>query len=163
MIKLASHGFADIAVPADDVWEVVADFGAIERWWPTGLLSKIEIEGTGIGMVRALHTSIGMVLRERLDALYPDEHRIEISVFGDLPVGITAYTAAGTVVARDPGTCRFDWIGHYAVPHKSAERPAREFVERTYTTMFRGIRDYVSKNASGNAPKQTRFRGAPNP
>ena len=81
MIKLASHKFADIQAPADEVWEIVADFGEIERWWPAGLVSKIEIEGSGIGMVRALHTMIGIVLCERLDALYPDEHRIEISIF----------------------------------------------------------------------------------
>ncbi|MGE4609719.1 MAG: SRPBCC family protein, partial [Myxococcota bacterium] len=147
MIKLVSHKFADIPAPADDVWEVVADFGSIEQCWPAGLLSRIEIEGAGIGMVRALHTMIGIVLRERLDALYPDEHRIELSIFGDLPVGITAYTAAGAVIAKGTNACRIDWIGRYQVPNKSAERAAREFVEGAYMTMFRGIRDYVSKNA----------------
>jgi hypothetical protein len=150
MIKLASHKFADIQAPADEVWKIVADFGEIERWWPAGLVSKIEIEGSGIGMVRSLHTMIGIVLRERLDALYPDEHRIELSIFGDLPVGITAYKAAGTVVARSANACRLDWIGRYQVPHRRAEQPAREFVESSYTTMFRGIRDYVTRNVTRN-------------
>ena len=150
MIKLSSHQFADIPAPVEDVWEVVADFGGIERWWPVGLVSKIEIEGAGIGMIRSLHTTIGIVLRERLDALYPDEHRIEMSIFGDLPVGITAYTAAGAVIARGTSACRIDWTGRYEVPGKGAERAAREFVEGAYTAMFRGIRDHVAKNAPRN-------------
>jgi len=146
MIRLTSHLFANLSVPANEVWEVVADFGSMRQWWPAGLLSRIEIEGAGIGMVRALHTTIGTVVRERLEALDPDEHRIELSIHGDLPVGIGNYTATGFVTATGPDTCRLDWTGRYEVPNRSAERAAREFVEGTYSTMFRGIREFVTKH-----------------
>ena len=126
MIKLASHKFANISAPADDVWEVIADFGAIERWWPAGLLSNVEIEGAGIGMVRALHTTIGIVLRERLDALYPDEHRIELSISGDLPVGITDYTAAGAIMPWDMAVGRMG----PCIPTRVCSQVAADFDRR---------------------------------
>ena len=145
MIDVVSHKTTDISAPADAVWEVIADFGSLGEWWPAGLLEKVDVEGAGIGMVRALHTVIGIVLRERLDAIYPDEHRLELSITGDLPVGMAEYNATGRVIAKGPDCCSIDWTGRYKVPSKQAVEGARSFIEGAYAMMFKGIRDHIAK------------------
>ena len=142
---------ARYAVAGDGTFRVqeviLADFGSLGEWWPAGLLEKVEIEGAGIGMVRTLHTTIGVVLRERLDALYPDEHRLEPPLTGDLPVGMTEYHATGSVVAKGKDMCVIEWTGYYSVPSREAEEGARTFIEGSYRMMFKGIRDHVTKTA----------------
>jgi hypothetical protein len=145
MLELVTHRTANIHAPAHVVWELIADFGSLGEWWPTGLLERVETQGVGVGMVRSLHTVIGIVLHERLEALYPDELRLELAITGDLPVGMTDYHAVGQVTATDVGTCTIDWTGHYKVPQREAESGARDFVEGAYALMFKGIKDHVAQ------------------
>lgn len=155
MIDLVTRRSAEIPAPASDVWELLADFAGLADWWPSGVLERVDVEGAGIGMVRAIHTHIGIVLSERLDALDDDELRIETSMTGDLPVGMCEYTATGQVVARGVDACRVEWRGCYRAPDRTAGEAASEFVEGVYAMMFKGLRErFTARRGHGASPAE---------
>jgi carbon monoxide dehydrogenase subunit G len=144
MIDLRSHKTMDIDAAADQVWELVADFGNLIKFWPPGGLEKIEVEGEGVGMVRHIHTIIGIVLSERLEMIDHEKRHLELTITGDLPADMQNYRAHGEVHETGPDSCRIEWTGTYQIPDPDAEAGARAFIEGAYTAMFTGIRDYLT-------------------
>jgi hypothetical protein len=144
MIEVESRLAEELPVAADRIWALVADFGGLADWWPPGLLDRVEVEGDGVGMVRHIHTVVGIVLSEQLDALDHRARRLELSITGDLPAGMSDYHAVGQVHEVSPSSCRIEWAGRYRVPAAEVETGARAFIEGAYATMFRGLREHVT-------------------
>jgi len=147
MIELTSRREETFPVPADELWKVVADFGAIGEWWPAGMLDRVEVDGRGVGMVRSIHTVIGIVLHEKLESIDHDARCLTLSIVGDLPVGMQDYRARGSVSGGADGGCTLTWEGHYRVPDPASETAARRFIEGAYGAMFGGLRDRVTRGA----------------
>jgi hypothetical protein len=145
MIDLTSRREEEFPVPAQKLWETVADFGAIDAWWPEGMLEKIEVEGEGVGMVRSIYTTVGIVLHEKLESIDHEARVLELSIVGDLPAGMQEYYATGSVRAGKDGSCVLTWEGRYKVSDASAEQGARGFIEGAYGAMFGGLREFVTK------------------
>ena len=101
-----------LEAPADAVWSLLADFGAIQRWWPTdgsAPIERVTLEGEGVGMIRHIHNrGAAHAVSERLDFLDPSSRTIVLSIVGQRPAGITAYVAEGHVTELDAG----------AMPHR---------------------------------------------
>jgi carbon monoxide dehydrogenase subunit G len=151
MVDVEAQRSEEIEAPAQAVWELLADFGGIAEWWPGGL-EKVENEGDGVGMVRTIHM-FGLVLREKLEALDPDERAIELSIDGPAPAGITGYRARGRVVELAPGRCRLEWRGRCRVPGEGDAEAARMFLETGYAAMFQGLAEHAghSPRSAGGA------------
>lgn len=147
MVDVESSLAEEMPFPADRIWGLVADFGGLADWWPQGLLDRVEVDGDGVGMVRHIHTLVGIVLSEQLDALDNQARRLELSITGDLPAAMSDYHASGHVVELSPGRCRIEWTGRYRVPSADAEAGARAFIEGAYAIMFRGLREHASQDA----------------
>lgn len=145
MIELTSRKEEEYPVPAQKLWDLVADFGGVEDWWPAGMLTKVEIEGEGVGMVRSIHTIVGIVLHEKLESIDHEKRVLTLSIVGDLPAGMQEYNATGSVAEAGDGTCVLTWEGHYQVPGADDETGARLFIEGAYGAMFAGLRDHVTK------------------
>jgi mxaD protein len=77
-------GFAkseiEIAKPADEVWEVVGDFGGIANWFPG--IESCQIDGDD-----RILSMLGMSITERLESRDPDERKIVYAIVGGVPVG----------------------------------------------------------------------------
>lgn len=145
MIELTSRRQESFPVPAAKLWAVVADFGAIGDWWPPGMLDRVEVEGDGVGMVRSIHTRVGIVLHEQLRAIDHASRRLSLAIVGDLPAGMEGYHATGSVADAGEESCTLTWEGRYRVPDTAAETSARNFIEGAYASMFSGLRDHVTK------------------
>lgn len=148
MLELRSHKEREIDAPADRVWSLIADFGAIGDWWPPGLITKVENVGEGVGMVRHIHTVIGIVLQEKLESIDDEERCLELTIVGDLPAGMSDYQARGKLHDLGPDRCRVEWTGTYKVPGPEAEKAARGFIEGAYEAMFQGLADASEQPAS---------------
>jgi carbon monoxide dehydrogenase subunit G len=59
--------------PIDEVWAITSSFGAAGAWIPG--VSRVTLTGYGIGAVRFVSTSFGIV-EETLISIDPDQHRI---------------------------------------------------------------------------------------
>jgi hypothetical protein len=147
MIELTSRREEEFPVAAQRLWEVVADFGSLADWWPAGTLEKVDLEGEGVGMVRSIHTLVGITLHEKLDSIDDATRTLELSIVGDLPVGMQEYRATGSVREGESGGCVLVWEGRYKIPSADAEAGARGFIEGAYGAMFTGLRDFTTKEA----------------
>ncbi|WP_420996693.1 SRPBCC family protein [Cupriavidus sp. 30B13] len=97
-----------IAAPADRVWPVIRDFGALPVWFPF-VESCVLSDGAAAGQVGVVRTNTvtgGNVIRERLLELSDRDRRIVYAVVGgDVPV--IDYTATLTVHPVTGDNCSF--------------------------------------------------------
>jgi hypothetical protein len=127
---------------AATVWALLADFGAIERWWPTEgplLIERVEIEGEGIGMVRHI-TNRGVVgaVSERLDRLDSAQRLLQLSILGPPPTRTAWYQATGRLVELEDGGCRLDYESEFTAP-RGRENQVRDGILAAYRAMFKGL------------------------
>lgn len=139
--------------PAETVWEILEDFGNIERWWPANStifpLDRVELEGSGIGMIRKFYVGgSNKPTCERLDYLDPVQRVLKLSIIGDAPAGLTWYQAAGHVVSLSAHRCRFTYCGEYTT---AAENPedTRRFLQAAYQFLGSGIEQALAKTRFG--------------
>lgn len=133
---------ADLAAPADSIWQLLADFGNIQRWWPDDGAVRIEdvqLESQGIGMIRHIQNrGARHRVSERLDFIDPATRTLVLSIIGTRPSGITAYIAEGHIVEIEAARCRMDYrVLVTTTPGR--EDQMRDALEKTYEMMFAGL------------------------
>lgn len=140
MPELTSN--AVLNASAEAVWTTLADFGAIQSWWPTDIpmpIERVTIEGQGIGMIRhILNRGAGQPVSERLDLLDPVSRTLVLSIVGERPLGLTAYIAEGRVAELDHGRCRVDYRALFTTAPGREEAVKRGLL-KTWCVMFRGL------------------------
>lgn len=141
---------AELAAPAEAVWRLLADFGAIEAWWPTDIPSPIEsvrLEGHEVGMIRHIfNRGSTQPVSERLELLDPASRVLVLSIIGDRPIGITAYVAEGRVVEIDADRCRIDYRAVFTT-EPGREEAVRKRLLKTWGLMFRGLEARAASDA----------------
>jgi hypothetical protein len=113
-------------------------------WMPEGLISSLESEGTGLGAVRHITTSKGVMVSERLDSADERRGRLELSIVEPVPWDMLSYHAIGQLDAIEPGRCRLSWEGCFEFPQAgpAADRLAQGLGE-SYRAMYAGIRQQL--------------------
>jgi carbon monoxide dehydrogenase subunit G len=97
------HKEFEVPAPADVVWAVLRDFGAVDRLAP-GFVTRCALEEGGA--VRHVRFGNGMEVRERLVTLDDAARRIVYSATGGRA---THHNAAAQVLEAGPGRSRFLW------------------------------------------------------
>ena len=102
---------AVIEANADQVWQVLRQFGGIAEWHPAITQSRIE-DGkpdSCVGAIRRLDLADGGVLRERLLTL--DDHQMALSyAFEESPLPLDNYQAQVKVTKTDEAQqCVVEW------------------------------------------------------
>lgn len=67
----------EIVAPIEKVWDIVADFGKVDRWIPE---VKCSIEGRGIGALRTILYPDGRSVCERLERFEPEKMLVAYSM-----------------------------------------------------------------------------------
>jgi hypothetical protein len=117
-----------IGLPAGEVWEAVADVGAVHRRLLPGRVADARVDGD----VRTLTMPGGAVIRELIVAVDHEERRMAYSVVEGQRMPITYHHAAFQVFAEGVD-CRLVWTTD-VLPHAMA--PAvRARVERGIVEM----------------------------
>lgn len=135
---------------ADTLWEILADFADIQRWWPTDdpaiQIEKVELEGEGIGLTRHIYNAgFPHAISERLDYLDPTNKVYKLSMVNLIPAGITEYQATGTITPTAKG-CRLEYLSRFKA-EEQAVAGAREFLQGAYQLMFRGLEQTLEREA----------------
>lgn len=141
MLHICVHH--DFDAPAALMWELLADFANIERWWPTDeeavQIERVELEGEGIGLIRHIYNrGFPAPVSERLDAQDPANLSYQLSIVGERPAGLTSYQATGRIEALAEDRCRLHYRGEFTTaPGRSQE--AEAFLRAAYALMFKGL------------------------
>jgi carbon monoxide dehydrogenase subunit G len=93
----------EVAAPAERVWAVLREFGAVDRL-AAGFVTACTLEEEG--QVRLVTFFNGMQVRERLVARDDARMRLAYSAFGGRA---THHNASAQVVAEGSDRCRFVW------------------------------------------------------
>ncbi len=123
-----------VAASADDVWNILSDFGGIKVGGP---IESFEIEGEGVGAVRTIGMGGGQVI-ERLDIFDPDTRTFAYCILNeDCPLPVSGYSAK-VVISEDEQGCTVDWTGEFEA--KGDEEAASKIVRGIYTGGIAGAR-----------------------
>ncbi|MFC3608822.1 SRPBCC family protein [Stutzerimonas tarimensis] len=145
MLQITVHH--DFEAPATAIWELLADFADIQRWWPTDEASvqidRVELEGEGIGLTRHIYNKgFPAPVSERLDAQDPASLSYQLSIVGERPAGLTGYQATGRIEPMGDDSCRLHYRGEFTVQPGRAQE-AEAFLRGAYALMFKGLEQTV--------------------
>ena len=132
MIAPLAHVEADVAVSADALWAVLTDFAHPQRL--AASITECTVEGAGVGAVRCVFSSRGLVIYERLIGCDAAERRFVYEVLdrGDMPfAGVTAYRARVLLTPLAADRTRVSWMAEGAVDGPRGEVTA--FLRELYT------------------------------
>ncbi|MFV0257420.1 MAG: SRPBCC family protein [Acidimicrobiales bacterium] len=110
-------------VGADRLWALVSDFGGIADILDG--VASCSLDGEGVGAIRSIPAGGGTV-RERLDELDPDAHRLTYSIV-DGPMPFVDYSATMAITEDGKDACTLTWTGSFqpdGIPADKAERLA---------------------------------------
>ncbi len=113
----------EVDFDGEKVWAVIADFGDVS--WVPGV-QKVELEGSGVGMVRHLTVPVFPQLHERLDAIDHEKMTLDYSIPAVPFLHVVDYTARAQVVPLESGRCRLIWSGKARAEDASDEQASAE-------------------------------------
>lgn len=124
-----------VEASADAVWDLLRDFGGVQRFSPA--IEKCTVEGEGIGAVRTLTMPGGLSIQERLEAFDDTGRRLQYAITSG-PLPMENYLA--TIEVREDGdACAIDWSSTFDAKGVSDEQ-AVGMVEGIYTGGIQGIK-----------------------
>jgi len=125
-----------IAASPDRVWELVRDFGGLQRW--AAGIESVSVAGEGVGAVRTVTMPGGLALQERLEACDDRAHTLSYAIVGDHPLPFDGYVAT-IRLAPDGDGCRIDWSSRFT-PRPGADGQAAGLVEAIYRGGIAGLK-----------------------
>jgi hypothetical protein len=129
-VALSTH----LPMSADDVWNLVGQFNALQDWHPAIESSDLE-DG---GKVRRLSLVGGGEIVERLERLDDHEHSYRYAIESS-PLPVANYVAEIHVIEDEKGGCTVEWSSDFVasgVPEADATRVIRDI----YSAGFDNLR-----------------------
>ena len=93
-----------VAAPLEVVWDLVSDFGGVDRW-SVGPLT-CTVDGAGVGAIRTAQRG-DRTVRERLEHWDATEHSLSYSFVDDLPLPVEHLVA--TIAVRGGHVSEITW------------------------------------------------------
>ena len=143
MSQLTIRTFHVFDASAAKVWDLLADFGAIQKWWPTEgpvVIERVELEGQGLGMVRHIfNRGSAHCVSERLERLDSNERLLQLSILGRDAGRAPWYRATARLLELEDGDrCRLDYESEFSAP-RGRENQTRDGILSAYRAMFSGL------------------------
>lgn len=131
----------EIRASAQAVWDLVKDFGGLQRWMDA--INSCEVEGEGVGAVRTLGLQ-GASLRERLEAYDEATRTFSYSIL-DGPLPVQNYVATLKVMDRGADHCGIEWASQYE-PAGAPDEQVRGIIQGVYTGGIAAIKKRLEKD-----------------
>jgi hypothetical protein len=125
-----------IGASADRVWDLVRDFGGIQRF--ASAIESVSVQGEGVGAVRTLTMPGGVTLHERLEGLDDASRTLRYAIVGTHPLPFDDYLAT-IRLSEDGDGCQIEWSSHFE-PRAGAESQASGLVEGIYRGSIAGLK-----------------------
>ncbi|MFW6157370.1 MAG: SRPBCC family protein [Balneolaceae bacterium] len=129
-----------INAPAQAVWEIVRDFGALHTY--VEAVENCTLEKRGTETVRILTLADGAEVSERLEAL-DDEHRqLSYSII-ESPLPVDNYLSVMEVKPKYNNASEFVWSSRFEVAEEAAEE-IKNNLQGLYAMAVSGLRNKFS-------------------
>jgi hypothetical protein len=125
-----------IGASADRVWDLVRDFGGIQRY--ASGIESVSVQGEGVGAVRTLTMPGGVSLQERLEGLDDASRTLRYAIVGTHPLPFEGYLAT-VRLSEDGDGCQIEWSSQFE-PRAGAEGQAPGIVEGIYRAGIAGLK-----------------------
>ncbi len=133
---MASVKISDrISASADRVWELVGDFGGIERF--SKGFKSVTCKGTGVGAVRTITLPNDAQLQERCELLDAKRRTLDYSIVAG-PIPVANYLARIQLFEDGDGT-RVEWSSTFD-PNGIPEAQAVGMIEGVYKSGIAGLK-----------------------
>lgn len=127
----------EIEAPAAEVWALIEDFGAIDRFSP--MVVSCRTEGPpGVGQRRVLSLDNGTLTISRLEAIDPVRRTLTYRIL-ETKLPLQDYTSTMLVHERGPGRCEVVWTSHFR-PQNATLAEARAFLDEGLRGSLRDLR-----------------------
>ena len=139
------HVVEEIDAPIEQVWDLLADLGGIERLLPEGGIAgfpdteSVSMQGQGQGAIRSVQLAGGVTLRERFDVIDVASHTIIYVGLPPNPLPINDYRATIALTALGPARTRVDWSST-GEPNGASLEEIRPMLETLHTALIDGVR-----------------------
>jgi hypothetical protein len=111
-----------IPVAADQVWQILRDFGGMDKW--AYGVDSLSLSGAGPGAVRTIHFKDGARVVERLESLDDSSRHLSYTILeSTLPV--EGYVAAMTVRDLGPAGSEVEWYSTFGARGAPEEEVSR--------------------------------------
>lgn len=124
-----------IKAPAGRVWEIVREFGGLERF--IAAVNTTKLEGSGIGMKRTMVMADGNTIVERLEALDEEKRSLRYSVL-ETKAPIADYIADMIIRDAEGGGCEIEWVSEFSSPEDQRAKTER-MVSGLHQMTIRGL------------------------
>jgi NADPH:quinone reductase-like Zn-dependent oxidoreductase len=146
-----------IEAPAEDVWRLLRDFNAHDRWHPA--IASSNIEGGGppdaVGAVRDFRLSDGGRLREQLIKASDRDMCLTYCLL-DAPVPLNDYVAHMRVRPVTAGNaCFLEWWSSFDPPAGEADALTALVRDSVYLAGFRALKDWFGGVPQNVPPPRT--------
>jgi carbon monoxide dehydrogenase subunit G len=125
-----------IGASADRVWDLVRDFGGVQRF--AAGIESVSVQGEGIGAVRTLTMPGGLALQERLEGRDDAARTLQYAIVGSHPLPFDRYLAT-IRLSEDGEGCQIEWSSTFE-PRSGAEAEAAALVEGIYRSGIAGLK-----------------------
>ncbi|MFT6310700.1 MAG: hypothetical protein ACJAQS_001065 [Porticoccus sp.] len=128
------HIIRDLPFSANAVWAVLSNYGDIS--W-TGA-PKVEVEGSGIGMIRKVIMDGMAPIEEVLESMDHAVMTYSYTIPRGLPMPVSNYRADVRVEAVDDTNSRVHWHST-AQPNEGSGSDGQQMLEAAYSHMLDGL------------------------
>jgi carbon monoxide dehydrogenase subunit G len=129
----------EIDASREVVWDLVSDFGGVQRISPE--VESCKLEGEGVGAVRTINTQ-GIVIKERLESLDGKNYTFSYSIV-EGPIPFTDYLAKVELSPAGAGRTKIHWSGSFE-PAGVPEETLKQLVETIYRGLIGGLKKAVA-------------------
>jgi carbon monoxide dehydrogenase subunit G len=134
----------EVSLPAARLWAVIEDFGNIS--WAPGI-ERVEIIGSGIGMIRRLHMpGLPEPIDEQLLSMDAASMKMHYAIPRGLPMPLDDYTARAHLEKLSDTQTRITWEGDF-IPRGISENDAGAIIKDIYNQLIGWIIDRVKSTA----------------
>lgn len=152
-LRVALHSSAEIAAPADQVWELVSDWAGMLRWWlpaeQGGLQGVQLIDCKLIGMPDAVPRTRRMVLSGGATVdetiVYQNDQQRRIHYLKADDQLISGYAATTYVDELEQGGCVVYISSGFDVRTPAERESGAARFEAVYAAMFKGYSEYFAR------------------
>ncbi len=136
-----------IAAPVEDVWPLLGDFTAWEKWTPLVVATTMDagLDQGPVGSVRLVTSSAGSIVRERLVMKDDARHSLTYTFDGPSSLPVSRYVSTVSLFAITTSGATFvHWVADIDVNAGVDEQVVDAAISGFYLTFIDGLRTYLA-------------------